>query len=337
MLAARDLGADVAFVVHDWNQPEHSSPEFLALQKPTSEVAERPLSVVYFLPFAFTRPEFRSKVTVGMTMFETDAIPPFWVGPCNATDGLIVPSQHCADAFERGGVKVPIKVAPLGVDTAFYTPEREKGYGAEFWFLMAGLLHYRKGVEYAIRAFREEFDRDEPVRLWLKTRNGHLDTGGESVDDPRISVIDQDYTRDQMRQTYRDADCFIACSRGEASGLTPREAMACGTPVILTDWGGLHELADPDHCYVTGIDGLEPAPLECSSYSAGVAGRQPIGSFCVPSVSELRAAMRKAASDRTANGAMGTRAAIAMDRWSWPRCASKWLAAISELWEKASK
>lgn len=331
--------AQISYVAHDW-QDDTFTDDLLKRRLVEWESAPKELVVPYFLPFAFSR--FRGRVTVGMTMFETDDFPPFWTGLCNSVDGLIVPSEHCRRAFAKR-VEVPIKVVPFGVDTAFFTPADTplKGYG-DFWFFMAGMLHYRKGAEFAVRAFREEFPREPDVRLLLKTRGhrggpGFLDVGGESIDDPRIIVSDEAYTRAEMRQLYRDMDCLVAPSRGEASGLVPRECMACGTPVIVTDWGGLSEIADPAHTYATGIDGLEPAPLECSSYSHGVAGSEPIGNFCVPSVTELRAAMRRAYEDREANREMGERAAAAMHaNWSWNHCAGLWLNALSEIYEGAS-
>lgn len=332
-LHATDLGADIQFVAHDWQDDRFTDTRLQTLRGKTGE---RELSVIYFLPFAFVRPEFRARVTVGMTMFETDGVPPFWVPCCNQTNGVIVPSEHCRRSF-AAAVDVPVVVAPLGVDTSFYTPGavNTDTQNRPFVFLMAGLLHYRKGAEFAVRAFREEFPTETHVQLWLKTRRGFLDVGTESLDDPRIEVFNEDDHREVMRSRYRTADCYVACSRGEASGLTPREAMACGTPAIVTDWGGLSELADPAYCYVTGIDGLEPAPPACSSYDQNVAGHLPIGNFCVPSVREIRAAMRMAYEDRDTNREMGERAARAMRAWSWERCATKWLAAIEQLWEGA--
>ncbi len=332
-LAATAHGADVAFVAHDWQDPRFTDPRLQPLRE--KNPAGRDLSVIYFLPFAFVRPEFRARVTVGMTMFETDQVPPFWVGCCNQTTALIVPSEHCRRAFQAA-VDVPVHVVPLGVDTSFYTPDGRPDSPRPFTFLMTGLLHYRKGAEFAVRAFRQEFPTEQDVWLRLKTRRGFLDVGNEPLDDPRITVTDLDFDRQAMRALYRDADCYIACSRGEASGLTPREAMACGTPAIVTDWGGLSEIADPACCYVTGIDGLEPAPPECSSYNANVAGRLPIGNFCLPSVRELRDAMRMAYEDRDTNRLMGERAAHAMRAWSWERCAAKWLRALEDIWGAAS-
>jgi glycosyltransferase involved in cell wall biosynthesis len=321
VLAATDLGADIEFVSHDWSDPRYTDSKLLDLQAPQ---ITRDVVVVHFLPFAFTR--FRASVTLGSTMFETDSIPPFWIPCCNATNGIIVPSEHCREAFQPH-LDVPVEVVPLGVDTGFYRPV-EREHEGSFTFLMTGLLHYRKGADLAIRAFREEF-AGEDVRLVLKTRRSFLDVGDERLDDPRIRVIDGDATREEMRELYTMADCFLAPSRGEASGLTPREAMATGLPTILTDWGGLQEIADESYSYPVEVECLEPAPPSCSSYDANVAGHQPIGNFARPSVTDLRRRMREVYSDRQAANARGLAGAEFVAReFNWGKCARRWLDVI---------
>lgn len=327
VLAATELGEDIEFISHDWQDPRYTDPALLDLQAPA---ITRDTVVVHFLPFAFTR--FRSTITIGSTMFETDSIPPFWVPCCDATDGIIVPSEHCKQAFQPH-LDVPVMVAPLGVDSDFYQHTiRERREGAPpFNFLMAGLLHYRKGAEFAVRAFLQEFDEPD-IQLTLKTRRGFLDVGDQALDDPRITVIDADYTREQMRRLYQRADCFLAPSRGEASGLTPREAMATCLPTILTDWGGLTEIADERYSYPIDVECLEPAPPECSSYDANVAGRQPIGNFARPSVTSLRRRMREVYEGGESSRVKGLRGGLwVAENWNWRRCAVQWIDAIERL------
>lgn len=332
VLAATDLGADIQFVAYDWQERQHADPRLLALEVPAIRIGTRDLVVIYFLPYAVSRFAQLTKRAVLMTMFETDSIPQQWIPCCNAASAVIVPSEFCKHAFEPH-LSVPVEAVPFGVDTDFYEPvargsERER----PFTFLMAGLLHYRKGVEFAIKALQQEFNHADSVRLVLKTRRDFLDVGDANLHDPRISVIDEDYSREQMRALYRDADCFLAPSRGEAAGLTPREAMATGLPTVLTDWGGLAEIADPAYAYPVKVEGLEPAPPQCSSYGEGVAGNLPIGNFARPSIESLRAQMRTVYAHRDVAFGRGLRAAQWMRRdWSWERCAATWLDVLARL------
>lgn len=48
-------------------------------------------------------------------------------------------------------------------------------------------------------------------------------------------------TDEEMTDHYRAAGVFALCSRYEPFGMTAIEAMACGTPTVVTVHGGLHE------------------------------------------------------------------------------------------------
>lgn len=344
VLGARKLGADVTYTSHDWKEPTFTDSSLLELEDTeafneintwgtrTMRDSENPL-VVYFIPFAFHH--FRAQYQIGQTMFETNEIPDVWAQFCSIPKGLIVPSQFCKDTFAYK-VNTQIEVVPLGVDINTYH-YMDRTPAKTFTFLMAGLLHYRKGAEFAVRAFKEEFNESEPVRLVLKTRKGFLDIGDETLRDD-IEVINYDYSREEMLDLYHAADCFISCSRGEASGLTPREAMATGLPTIVTDWGGLREIADPMYTYPIGIDDLEDAPKVCSSYSEGITQGQSIGQFCRPSVEQLKRTMREVYEDQKASRFKGRWAAGWIKReWNYEVCAGKWLTAIETIFDEARR
>ena len=337
LAAVRHHGADIAFIEHDWRDDRFTDPELLKLMVPYGDAIARDLLVVYFLPYALAQ-FAHARTTVLMTMWETDRIPDAWAQLCNhertRADGIIVPSEHCRDVF-RASVDCPVEVVPFGTDTDLYTvADRERARDEPFVFLMSGLLHYRKGVEFALRAFRDEFRAGENVRLVLKTRRHFLDPGPEHamLADARVTVIDDDYTREEMRDLYHSADCFLAPSRGEGSGLTPRDAMSTGLPVIVTDWGGLVELADERYTYPLTVECLEIAPEENSSYGRGVTGGGPIGNFARPSVGALRVRMRQVYENRDEAHARGLAAAEwTRERWTWKRCAGEWLQALERL------
>jgi len=336
LAAVREYDADIAFIEHDWRDSRYTDPDLLALQVNDHPFNYRSVLVVYFLPFALTR--FRSLCNIGMSMWETDRLPDSWAIVGRLADAYIVPSEHSKKVFAER-LNCPIEVVPFGTDTDLHTiPHRRyQDRTNECVFLMSGLLHYRKGVEFALRAFREEFCHGEQVSLTLKTRRGFLDAGSEvhTLADERITVIDEDWTRDQMVALYHSHDCLLAPSRGEGSGLTPRDAMSTGLPVILTDWSGLSEIADSRYTYPVEVEELEPAPLDCSSYAHGITGGGPIGNFARPSISQLRDAMRSVYEDRSGARLRGLAAADWMRRqWTWEHCAWQWLRALETLTNK---
>lgn len=59
-------------------------------------------------------------------------------------------------------------------------------------------------------------------------------------------------TETEMADLYRMADVFVSTSWFEAFALPPLEAMACGTPVVTTNSGGLLDYCTHmENCYVT--------------------------------------------------------------------------------------
>lgn len=336
LAAVREHGADIAFIGYDWADERYTDPELLEIKARThvAEIHDRDTAVIYFLPFALGSFQGR-RTTINMTMWETDRMPDVWATLAERhCSGMLVPSEHCRSVFSQR-VSHPIEVVPFGTDTGLFAEYRRNPDRPEpFRFLMTGMLHYRKGVDFALRAFREEFAANEPVELWLKTRLTFLDPGDERgmLMDPRVKIIADDYAREAMCELYWQADCLLAPSRGEGSGLTPRDAMATGLPVILTDWGGLAEIADERYNWPIPVEALEPAPYENSSYGPGVTGPGELGNFARPSVQYLRAHMREVYEDRAGAYERGRAAADWMRRqWTWEHSAFHWLKAIERL------
>lgn len=67
-------------------------------------------------------------------------------------------------------------------------------------------------------------------------------------------VLAGEVPQDDLPALYAGADCFVFPSRYEGFGLPVLEAMACGTPVILSDRGALPEVAGEAGCYVDPDD-----------------------------------------------------------------------------------
>jgi glycosyltransferase involved in cell wall biosynthesis len=349
LAAKRSHDAEISVIGYDWADERYTDPELLAMKCDPYLADAHDLLVVYFLPFALTR--FSSRCTVNMTMWETDRLPDQWARLLKLADGVVVPSEHCKVVFQQR-VDCPVEAVPFGTDTDLYSYINRRGdltrnrslhpyyFGPEvrnpheFVFLMSGALHYRKGVDFALRALREEFTGGEPVRLVLKTRRGFFDFVGEAamLSDARVTVIDEDYTREQMRDLYHMADCFLAPSRGEGSGLTPRDAMSTGLPTIATEWGGLKELTDSGCVMTLRVEDLEEAPQENTSYGVGVTGGGDIGNFARPDVAHLRTLMREAYEDRESGYSLGYDGAQLMrSEYTWRDCAGKWLNALELL------
>ena len=63
-----------------------------------------------------------------------------------------------------------------------------------------------------------------------------------------------------LAQLYRSSDLFVSASWGEGLGYPPLEAMACATPVVLTDSSGVRDFAvDGENCLM--VPPRDPAAL----------------------------------------------------------------------------
>lgn len=144
--------------------------------------------------------------------------------------------------------------------------------------LALGRLATNKGYDLLIDAFSVLAEREPEARL-------HLAVGGEQMDDHEKAILKQLKDRvselgiagkvdfagfvsdEDLPDYYRAADLFVLSSRYEPFGMTAIEAMASGTPTIITVHGGLfratsygrHALfADPFDKYDLGITMMKP-------------------------------------------------------------------------------
>jgi len=151
-----------------------------------------------------------------------------------------------------------IKIVPCGFSSTEFFPIN-KSYARKILnlpenekiILQLGRMVPRKGVDNVIRAVGEIKKKDHNLRLVI--------VGGEHEDPnpslspelsrlQRLSVENKVESavlftgrkqRDVLKYYYAAADVFITTPWYEPFGITPLEAMACGTPVIGSDVGGI--------------------------------------------------------------------------------------------------
>lgn len=161
-----------------------------------------------------------------------------------------------------GAARDRLVMVPCGFDPAEFWPmDRAQARAAlglpagEKLVLQLGRMVPRKGVDTVIAAFarllRSGRLGDAPARLLVvggETREpdpartpelGRLRAlaRAEGVDD-RVTFVGS-RRRDELRHYYAAADVFVTTPWYEPFGITPLEAMACGTPVIGAAVGGI--------------------------------------------------------------------------------------------------
>lgn len=184
---------------------------------------------------------------IGVTMWESSELPPYWADNLNKCNAVIVPSEWLIPVFRRAGVTVPITVIPLGISSAYKYEERVKD--RPFTFLVIGDRGFRKGRSRAIRAFYAAFGEDERYRLIVKGRkNQGFPT---NISNKNIIVVSDDLTDEGMALLYASCDALVFPTCGEGFGLPPREFAATGGISLATCWGGT---ADDIHSWGIPLD-----------------------------------------------------------------------------------
>lgn len=119
--------------------------------------------------------------------------------------------------------------------------------GGEALVLFAGRLEYEKGVQTLLRAVRGLKDSGLPVRLIVAgdgTYRGALEEQARKLRLVRPVTFTGFLDRAELVARYRAADVAVVPSIYEPFGIVALEAMAAGTPLIVSATGGLAELVD---------------------------------------------------------------------------------------------
>lgn len=172
---------------------------------------------------------------------------------------IIVPSRFVKrDLLDTTGLDAGyVDVVPNGYDSELFKPRKEderaaflQRYGIKSPFILfVGSLFPYKNVTCLINSFMEVSDR---IPHCLVIAGKKELSPGPLREDERIVYLDY-VPHDELPGLYSFADMLVHPSLAEGFGMTVLEAMACGTPVIVSDRGSLPEVAgdagllfDPD-------------------------------------------------------------------------------------------
>jgi glycosyltransferase involved in cell wall biosynthesis len=176
-------------------------------------------------------------------------------------DLVVVPSnavRHDVLALVAGVPPERVRVIPLGIGEEFRPPPDGVPRRARPYVLFVGTLEPRKNVEAVVESYRElvrEGEVEEDLLLVGRLGWGY-DRLLARLEAPelhgrvhRLGYVGQD----ELVALYGGARLFVYPSRGEGFGFPPLEALACGTPTIVTDSSslaenlrGVAELVPPD-------------------------------------------------------------------------------------------
>ncbi len=176
-------------------------------------------------------------------------------------DALIATTPLQRDIVEGQDYDVPtdkVYVVPPGYDDTRFFPVSfasrralKEQYGFQGKIVLAlGRTARNKGYDLLVRSMKVVFDRVPDARLILAAGSKNPNPQEQEI----VAELEQiakelgvqdkvtltDYIPDdELPDYYRLADVFALSSRYEPFGMTAVEAMACGTPTVVTTQGGL--------------------------------------------------------------------------------------------------
>lgn len=151
-----------------------------------------------------------------------------------------------------GSVTYPVKnahVVHAGVDTDFYCPS---DYKKNNYFLWMNRWYHTRGYRQAIEIARQTgielimAGENPDNELFDAHKHGSQEAMMLAADLPNVKFVwlpaDPDH-HIAKRELYRKARGFLNCVQTqEPFGLAQVEAMACGTPIIATNYGSMPEI-----------------------------------------------------------------------------------------------
>ncbi|HYW50832.1 MAG TPA: glycosyltransferase [Gemmatimonadaceae bacterium] len=161
----------------------------------------------------------------------------------------IAASRFVADDLEAAGIPNVVRI-PLGVDLEHFTPARRVNGGATraSWSLPAdgplvtfvGRFAHEKELDVLMRAW-PEIERRTGATLVMAGDGPERAALQAKVAGRRVHWLPFIADRARLADLQAASTVYMATSPHETFGLSPLEAMACGTPVLAADGGGVRE------------------------------------------------------------------------------------------------
>ena len=150
----------------------------------------------------------------------------------NEADYILVPSEFERQSFLKKGFSASkiIKMNYGFDNSSKYLPELNNENNS-FKVLYVGQLHFRKGLRYAIEAFKKI---QHPNKSFVIVGNTTYVTGLENLAIPDNVIFTGPLKGENLVKQYKEADVFVLPSIEDGFGLVAGEALSYGLPVIVS-------------------------------------------------------------------------------------------------------
>lgn len=208
---------------------------------------------------------FPLRNAIGMTVWETDAMPSQWRNALNHVLEVWLPCEHNVSVFrpalERPVFKLPHPLLPRHFNgDAVRDPEAFLRVApGDFVFYSLFEWQQRKSPHELIETYLREFSDDAGPVLVVKANPGAAAAAAQTLEQARartksgarVELRCEAWSDAEIDALHARGDCYVSLHRGEGWGYPLFEAAARGTPVVATNYSGpLEYLNEHDHALV---------------------------------------------------------------------------------------
>lgn len=217
----------------------------VVIRKPGKIIVPRSLALCTAINMEYNGEIFR------YVFQENDRPPKDWKVGFENVDYILAGSRHVAEALKGEDYSDKIEDFPLaGISDVYNMKVKPMSlHPKQFKFLTVGASQPRKGTLELLECYYEAFKGRKDVVLIIKDGDyGKRDATQLAVkklqklpDCPPIDYYFDSLTEEELATMYRSVaenGCYVHPHKAEGFGLTCLEAIACGCPVGITNWGG---------------------------------------------------------------------------------------------------
>lgn len=193
-------------------------------------------------------------------VWDSDILPYEWVELLNNRfDAAVALSPHLIETARRSGVKIPCIALPLPLDIDGLLARPYRAPGKRLRIGSVAAFHPRKNTRLLVEAFVDAFrDRDD-VELLIHSNlsfPGVVDHVKKFLAEEGVTNVilsHENLSAEDKEDLIDSFDIFVNMSRGEGYSIGPREALALGKVLVLSNTGGHLDLKG-----TPGVISVEP-------------------------------------------------------------------------------
>ncbi len=212
-----------------------------------------------------------------LSMCESDKIPDAWVKKINAKfDAVLVPNTFHVETYKKSGVLKPIFVLPLKVycdELLLCKPKKKKD--DEILIGSLGAFSYNKNFDAIIDSFNIVCGKNKKYKLRLHSYwyNNHYERLIEKIEKlnlrEQVVITFGAMTSEDCLSFLKNLDCYVILSSGEGFSFTPREALALGLPVVISNNTAHKSICDTGLVYAVSCPIIEKSQGEFVGLDTG--------------------------------------------------------------------